>query len=157
MILWWQHHGAWWKTFSGTENRNRLAMMLRELQYLCRNTVQSDLFMYLFIHSTFHFGLISRGEWESPRSIPSGPWWPRRVHSRLWKTIWCFSKPPSSVRRHDNTKEKGSVKVKAALVPCWVRILVPSLMPDHPFNGRFERDSDNRWGYDVKSSVVDSN
>lgn len=44
-----------WSTVKniGTENQNRLVMMLRELQYLCSNTVQSDLFMYLFIHSAF--------------------------------------------------------------------------------------------------------
>lgn len=49
---------------------------------------------------------------------------------------------PSSVHRHDNAAENGSVKIKAASTPRWVRVSVPSLTPDHPFNGGLQRNSD---------------
>lgn len=101
--------GPWWKTLSGTENKNRLTMMPRELQYLCRNKLQSDLFIYLFLHSTLTFFFLP----DFMKWVGKSWFHPIRatvVVSRLWKTIQCLSRPTSSAHRHGNAKVKRSIK-----------------------------------------------
>lgn len=126
--------------------------MLRELQYLRRNTVQSDLFMYLFIHSALNFGLISWGEWESPHSVPPGP-------AMAVVCVCAFSSlnnnplfvksdinRPSSRQHERNGVNKSQQPWFPAECVFWCQTT--------HLTERLSAIQTSRWGYYVKSIVV---